>query len=385
VVNGSPPGGSDADGLRVRWLPASAHSVAARAWQQVEARLGADSLTCSWEWTECWLHRFGAVVPHGFALAERDESPCAVALVTRTAERHGPLRVRRLHIGTAGEPAGETVYVEYNRLLVSNADRLPFVHGLLALLRADRSWDELRLNGFAPEDAEAFLRAESRFASRRVRCLATDLAVADGDVIGTLRSGTRQRIRRSLRGFGPVDTEWAESSARALEILDELIVLHQRRWEDDGKRGAFAASRFREFHRELIPRLLARGRVILFRARAEVGTIGCLYGFVERGSIHFYQSGLAAFEDNRLKPGLTVHALCMQACHDRGFVEYNFLAGDDRYKQELADLERELVWASWHRPRSHLYVLDRLRGAKRWMEGARGRAKGTSITAPSQR
>jgi CelD/BcsL family acetyltransferase involved in cellulose biosynthesis len=361
-----PSDSQDPRGLRLRVLSAAERPAVALAWRQIQDRLGVDSLTCSWDWTATWLQQFGSVVPHRFALAERGGVPCAAALLTCTTERYGPLRVRRLYIGTAGEPPAETVYVEYNRLLVSAEDRAPFVKQLLSKLRSDPSWDELRLNGFAPEDAEPFLQSDRSLAARRVRCLAADLATDSGDVVATLKSGTRQRIRRSLRGFGSVRTEWAETTSHALEILDELIALHQQRWEQAGRAGAFSGARFRGFHRELIQHLLPSKQVILFRARSEQGTIGCLYSFVERGSVHFYQSGLAAFDDNRLKPGLTVHALCMQACHDLGLVEYNFLAGDDRYKQELGSVERELIWASLRRPRASLYLLDRVRTARRW-------------------
>jgi len=80
----------------------------------------------------------------------------------------------------------------------------------------------------------------------------------------------------------------------------------------------------------------------------------------------FYQSGFAAFDDNKLKPGLVTHALCMQACRERGLTEYNFLAGESRYKQELATMEQELVWAVARQRRLKFFLVDRLRRARQW-------------------
>ena len=71
------------------------------------------------------------------------------------------------------------------------------------------------------------------------------------DVLATLRPSTRRKVRRGLRGLGAVETEWAESPAHALDILEELIALHQARWRRADLPGAFASARFAGFHRDL--------------------------------------------------------------------------------------------------------------------------------------
>ena len=141
--------------------------------------------------------------------------------------------------------------------------------------------------------------------------------------------------------------------------------LHQRRWVAAGQPGAFASARFAGFHRSLIPRLLPGGSVFLFRVRAGGKTVGCLYNFVERRRVLFYQSGLAAFEDRRISPGFTTFALCMEACLQRGLLEYNFLADDSQYKRELSTAGQELVWATARRRRLKLFLLDELRAVRR--------------------
>jgi CelD/BcsL family acetyltransferase involved in cellulose biosynthesis len=66
------------------------------------------------------------------------------------------------------------------------------------------------------------------------------------------------------------------------------------------------------FHRRLIERALASGRV------------------------YFYQSGLEYAEDNRLNPGLVSHYHAVQYCLAQGYQEYDFLGGYLRYKRSLA-------------------------------------------------
>jgi CelD/BcsL family acetyltransferase involved in cellulose biosynthesis len=72
----------------------------------------------------------------------------------------------------------------------------------------------------------------------------------------------------------------------------------------------------------------------------------------------FYQSGFIEVDDNRLKPGLSTHAACMQECMNRGFLAYNFLAGEARYKRELANSERMLKSAVSYRFQGTPKVLD---------------------------
>jgi CelD/BcsL family acetyltransferase involved in cellulose biosynthesis len=363
------------DGVTVRWIAASDRASAGREWQALEARLAVRGLACSWDWTRTWLRHYGDLVPHRFVVAEVEGTTCGIALVTSgVGRRRGPFPIRTIHIGTAGEPIGEGVYVEYNRVLVDPGIRDSFAAAVIGELRRERNWDELVLDGFAPEDARPFLQATTRLQASTAPSPTANLHAAhaaEGDVLRTLRSSTRRKVRRGLRGLGAVETEWAEAPDHACDILEELIVLHQQRWQGAGQPGAFASPRFAGFHRELVPLLLPRGAVLLFRVRAAGATVGCLYSFVEDGRVLFYQSGLAPQPGSEIRPGFVAHALCMQACFDRGLREYDFLAGDARYKDELSTGNRELVWATWHRRTPRGRLIDGAAKVKGWAAAMR--------------
>ena len=177
-----------------------------------------------------------------------------LALVTQgVRQKRGPVPVKTIHLGTAGEPVEDGILVEYNRLLVDSSHRADFARGIVAAVRASGvRWEEFLLDGFVPEDAAPFLEEDPSFFIRREPCPTSDLAAiraAGGDLIASLGKSTRASVRRGIRGFGNVGTEWAESPAQAENILTELIDLHRRRWLEDGKPGAFAGDRFRAFHR----------------------------------------------------------------------------------------------------------------------------------------
>lgn len=333
--------------IAVGTLPASARAEAAERWVALEATLERPPLSCSWAWTETWLAHFGDVVPHRFLLGSVDGEPRGIALVTEGPRR--PLRPRTLHLGTAGEPPGSSVYVERNALLVAPQDRAAFATALIEQLVADGGWDRLRFDGLRAEDADALLDGRTDVTRDEQDSPIADLGAGE-DVVDALSSSRRQRVRRALRGFGDVEAEWAQTPAQALAILDELIELHQARWTAEGAPGAFASDRFTAFHRALIERLLPQGRVALLRIRRGDDVVGCLYGFVEDGRLLFYQSGLRRYDDNRLKAGVVAHVAFMRACREHGIATYDFLAPATRYKQELSTREDRLVWAELTRP-----------------------------------
>jgi CelD/BcsL family acetyltransferase involved in cellulose biosynthesis len=331
------------DRIAISALPGAERAVAAEHWTALERTVGQPALSCSWAWTETWLAHYGDVVPHRFLLGSADGEPRGIALVTEAPRR--PLRPRTLHLGTAGEPPGSSVYVERNALLVAPADRAAFATALIDRLTADGGWDRLRFDGLRAEDAEALLAGRADVTRDEQESPIADLTAGE-DVVDALSGSRRQRVRRALRGFGDVDVdaEWAQTPAQGLAILDELIDLHQARWSAEGAPGAFASERFTAFHRALIERLLPEGRVALLRVHRGAEVVGCLYGFVEDGRLLFYQSGLRRYEDNRLKAGVVAHVAFMRACRDRGLTTYDFLAPAVRYKQELSTRAEQLTW-----------------------------------------
>lgn len=342
--------------IEVHIIPCAAIPAAAEHWRAVEAIAGEEvPLACTWAWIESWLGQYGGVVPHEFAVASRDGAPLGAALVTRSrASARADLGIRRLHLGTFGEPGAASVFTEWNGLLSAPDDRREFATALLERLHMAPGWDELRLDAFDPDHLHDVEAVAPGIVVDRVPSPYMDLHAirAEGaDVLSTLRKGPRSRIRRTLRELGEVEGQWAGNAAEAGEILDDLVALHEERWRADGLPGAFADGRVLAFHRAIGARLVEEGRAVLFRVRAGATTLGCICGYVDRNRMLFYQSGIASLADPKLKPGLVLHVLCMQASLERGFDAYDFLVGDSRYKRELSNSESDLSWAALARRR----------------------------------
>jgi CelD/BcsL family acetyltransferase involved in cellulose biosynthesis len=351
--------------LTTRLLASAEHAEAQSAWVALESQIADAGMMCSWAWTDTWLAHYGDVVPHRFALAESDGVPRGIALITEPAML-GRLRPPTIALGTAGEPAGASVFVERNRLLAQTEDRGIFAAGLMdRLADEDRRWQRMRFDGMVLEEAKLLLDGRTATRWQVDESPVADLLAGEDDVLSALPASKRQRVRRALRHLGDLQSEWAQTPAEADAMLDELIALHTARWQSAGQAGAFANPRFTAFHRALIARLQPTGRVALYRVRREGETVGCLYGLAEGDRMLFYQAGLKRFEDNRLRIGIAAHALFMQACRDRGFSKYDFLAPADRYKNDLSTSSEQLIWAEIERPGARLRLERTARRCKR--------------------
>jgi CelD/BcsL family acetyltransferase involved in cellulose biosynthesis len=365
----TPDASNAADAIAVEIVQSTEAAAVGELWRALEDEVGYIGFACSWAWTEAWLAHFGDIVPHEFAVGRVDGRPCGIALlVLETQRRGGLVRVRRLHFGTAGAPGADDVYVCSNRLLAAPAHQHGFAAAVFRALMRDRRWDEIALDRFAPDAAAPLLNAYPNFEPHLEPCPVVDLTAADrtdGDIVATLRPRSRHQIRRGLRRLGQVTTEVAETPPKALDILHELIDLHQQRWNRAGKPGAFASTRFQDFHEAVVPRLMMQGAALLVRVRTEARTVGCVYHIIDGAQALSYAMGVSRIDEQMVKPGFVALAASMQACYDRRMREYNLLPERAGYKLELSNAERQLISATAARRRVKILVLNGLRGVKR--------------------
>jgi len=351
-------------------------------WQALAESCAPVPLFVGVDWVGTWLEIFGpSLQPRLWTCRSGGELVAACVLVERRESR-GPVPVRCVYLNTAGEDPGEDVCAEYNQVLVRPGHEDRAARWLGEQL-AGRGADELVATGVHAEGLDLLRRAlpgwreEVRWSEDPYVDLA-GLRRQGADYRGAaLSRNSRAQVNRSLKAYaaeGELRTEIAGDRARRLDLLEELIELHQAAWRDRGHGGAFASERSRLFHRRIVERLGDRGAVQLVRVSAGDETVGVLYSFVDRSRVFFYQSGVRYREGNRFRPGLTAHVCAIEHCLALGLDEYHFLAGDEttpRYKQSLSNGCRELAWASFQRPGIKTSAIQGLKALKRRFETRR--------------
>jgi len=316
---------------------------------------------------EVWLDELPLRVrPRLCAVCRAGEPVAAFFLGSRRVFRHGVLPSRARFLNTSGDPRYDELTLEHNAVLCEPG-AAPTLREWLELLPGD--WDELFLPALADDAFPASALSEPVgslrvLVERVVEAPVVELArarAAKGGYASLLGASTRAQIRRAERGYGALALEVAESTGQAMEILAELAELHQRHWRARGEPGVFADPWFVKFHQTLVERRFAHGELQLLRVRSRQRTIGCLYNFVWRGSVLFYQSGLVEEADPRLKPGYVCHARAVELNAALGHHAYDFLAGAARYKHSLATANRSMIWARIQRPLARFSLERRMR------------------------
>lgn len=231
------------------------------------------------------------------------------------------------------------------------------------------AWDHLELLDL-PEGTP-LLRTQSvpRNAQRfsRGRCPVADLAGGFEAYIGSQSANTRRQARKYLRAAARHDAVFElATQADTVRFFDDLIRLHQERWTAEAKPGCFSAARFTEFHRGLVRDWVPSGRAVLARLSHTGHVYAVLYGFINRSTFEFYQSGVRLGATGPLQsPGNLTHLLLMRALADRGVTEYDFLRGSASYKERLATRENHLIGVQIWRPTLRTVVHRSARFAER--------------------
>jgi hypothetical protein len=342
-------------------------------WKELERRIPQVGLACSFDWTDVWLNQFGDQVPYEFALAhdQAGELRAIVLLTNGVDQKTGPLPLKTLHLGTAGERDTDSACVEYNQLLVDSEFRGAVVAALRTELDQRSGIDQWNLDGFTEADAKLFgLQEDSNWEVQTEVAHWFDLAELRDqgrDLIDTYNSARRRKIRKSLAAFDDLSVEWADTVSHAVDVFSEMVHLHQERWTALGKPGSYASQRFKQFHEELLARLVPEQRMAFVRVLSGTTTVGIIQLFNDNNRALLYQSGWSP-QSGPVSPGVVVDFMSMQECLRRGFDAFDFLGFETQHKRMLANRSTNLVWARRKRTKMKLAVVDGLRRAKSWFK-----------------
>jgi CelD/BcsL family acetyltransferase involved in cellulose biosynthesis len=213
------------------------------------------------------------------------------------------------------------------------------------------SYDRLELSDLADCStmvgwARAYGPTYDLEVSPRGVCPIADLTGGFEAYLARLSSNTRQQSRRLLRAAQKAGAclEVASTPEETMEYFEQMIDLHQQRWQADGLPGCFASTPFTEFHRKLVSLWSPGGRVVLSRLRVGDQTLAVKYGFRTGTGYQFYQSGVRLDDGSPIRsPGIVSFLMLMEHLCEQGVTAFDFLRGSSSYKFRLATTAQPLV------------------------------------------
>ncbi|MBK1885930.1 GNAT family N-acetyltransferase [Marinobacter sp. DY40_1A1] len=361
--------------LTVTTEPASKCATLRSDWLDLEHR-AQPTVFLSWQWLGHWLQVYK---PDALVLRVMEgERLVGLGLVVESEERrHGLLKSRCLRLHQTGHKLLDQIWIEYNGFLAERGKEDAVAKASLEhLCRTMPEWDEFILGAIDADEADHYAKITGLYKHLRweAPCFGVDLdslRQSGGNYLDTLSRNTRHQINRAHRLYserGEVSLVRPGSVEEALAVFDAIGPRHLERWGNGPDQSGFANPDFVRFHRELIREQWAEGGVDLISVMAGDEEIAFFYNLLHNKVVYFYLGGMAVETDNRLKPGLVGHALCIEDYRNQGFDYYDFMGGDERYKSNLGHFHRNLVQIALQRPRFKLKLEDVARRARnRWI------------------
>ena len=368
--------------MKLELIPASGNLKRIKViWESLEKSVNT-SYFLSWGWIETWINSLpDPAKPELVVFLEGNAPLLAFFLGKSNLVRKHLFRSRGWFVNATGIPAFDRIYIEYNGFLCKHPEAVRFIDIIKSL---PNSWGELYLPGLDMRSFPGSVVLDNIPPYKTI--IKDDIVVLSpfvdldevrargGDYLSLLSANTRAQIHRSCRLFeksAPVRLEVARDIGNAMDIYDELVGLHEKTWADRGQAGAFSSDYLLDFHRQLIQRRFAYDEIQMLRIRYDHKTMACLYNFVYKNSVFFYQSGIDYNLDKRLKPGLIAHVEAIKYNAAAGHKIYDFLGGESRYKNSLATHHNRLIWIRVQKPLLKFKIENALITLKHLLVGQR--------------
>jgi CelD/BcsL family acetyltransferase involved in cellulose biosynthesis len=146
-------------------------------------------------------------------------------------------------------------------------------------------------------------------------------------------SHSLQKHRRWLERRGVLRIDLLDDEAEVLSAFDSLVRFLHVRWQAPGNHGsALDDVRMERFHRHVLPRLLAEGRLRMLRLSSDMRTIAVFYGIGTSRWWGYYLAGYDREWAGRIHLGRLTIAAAIDVAAERGIDTFDFLKGAEPVK-----------------------------------------------------
>jgi CelD/BcsL family acetyltransferase involved in cellulose biosynthesis len=210
------------------------------------------------------------------------------------------------------------------------------------LRRTAWAWDRCDLLELREGSPLLAAPAPGEFRTETAECSVCPVAPLPASPGSNLRRNLRRYSQR-LAEAGAISYE-VECCGRYGEYLEALFRLHSACWQERRSPGVLSDARVRDFHRLVAAGFAARSWLRMYGLRHAGSLAAVLYGFAARGRVYLYLSGFAP-ELAALSPGILLLAFALDHSAQAGFIEADFLRGNEPYKY---------LWGASDRPNCRL-------------------------------
>ena len=319
-------------------------------WNDLVRSMKRPSVFCTWEWIYTWWEHFGHLYKPFILVVYKGTQPIGIL----------PLAWRKMVIANCIFPIRVLSFCSSIELfpdhldIIASQENAAICSGqvLEFLARRRTDWDVIYLSHLF--EGSMFLEYLSRQRQPFDVENATvspyiPLTGAFEDYLKTFSKKHRYNLTRQRKQlYSNTAVQLATfDGTRADELeqsLGAVFALHEARKKQTGIESTFTPEIIQNFHYALSERLAKAGWLRISMLREGEKPIAAVYGFNFAGCFSYYQTGFDP-QWEKYSVGATLLLEVIQKAYEEGCVEFDFLCGEEKYKDSWCRDTRSLLGA----------------------------------------
>jgi CelD/BcsL family acetyltransferase involved in cellulose biosynthesis len=208
------------------------------------------------------------------------------------------------------------------------------IASLFVAIQQISNWEVLELTDLPSNSALLRNPITQHSISEHDICSVLNLPESREELLHVFSKRQRANLRNArsrIQKAGGAQIEIASSETLPC-FLEDLFRLHTARWSRTGQPGVLHDEAVKAFHVAAAPGLLECGALGLYRLRLGRRTIAVIYALFDRETVLCYLQGFDP-ESAYFSPGTVLMFAVIEDAVKRGFRKFDFLRGEEPYKQ----------------------------------------------------
>ncbi|MBU2924927.1 GNAT family N-acetyltransferase [Colwellia sp. 1_MG-2023] len=323
-----------------------------KSWLRLES-IASPSFFLTWRWIGSWLEQIKNTSK--LILVEATQNDRTVALgifIEKDTTKYGLFKRKQWYLHRTGNDCKDQIWIENNTFLTTNENKDVIIQAIWqTLLSHYNHVDEfiIAINNDQPSKEQLSCTNKYSIIKNNTEngyFITLDKINTIDDYFSSLSKSTRKQLKRShtlLTQQNEFKFSVTIAPEQQTQILSKCQQWHIDKWKDTETPSGFTNPQFTGFHKNLIHSDHTTSNTVVASLMINNELYGCLYCFLNHNCAYFYLSALKPIADNRIKLGLSLHALFIQWLIENkpNIKKYDFLAGEARYKQSLSNQKNE--------------------------------------------
>ncbi len=339
-------------------------------WNAINNKSPKGTIFLSWEWLYTWWETYSDDGDRKLYIltcknCQNKLIGIAPFQIINNTKKYFPCSRQLVMLGT-GETDGSCVFGEYMDLIIQPRYETAVISSFsVYLMQHNTLWDGLKFHELLNDSYLSRLFSE-KISTEKFQLVKTlneqgfrthiDLPETYKDYLMSLQKKMRNNITRNYRRLES-EQEFSIQTITDVADIDNTITtlakLNRERRGSLEENSSFDSPKFEKFHKSVAKRLLPQQKVSLRVLRFKDEIVAALYSFIDKDTIHPYQSGFDTYYGERYSLLTAMLSQEISNSIDNPALErFNFMYSDDEftYKKRYSGTTETMYKLSFNKP-----------------------------------